>query len=823
MTIAKNGKSNYKIVVAQNANKELNRFLLSSAKLLQKCLKDSSGASLPIIEGKYKGTAPAIFIGRSSAAKRDGINISALKGWTYIIKCDGKNIYLLGYDAPRFAKEKSRSYTKYYLGSVKAVLEFAKRYCASLFVLPGPNGISISKQEKIVIPANLLIKETPSFEYCSGRAKGIFYDIANNFFAAISYGTYGGHSHDKAIPLKKYFKTHPEYFALINGKRSSHPTRPQYCLSNPKVQELIYQELLTHADQGYNWVQLGQSDGFIPCECKKCLNMYGIKSKNGGRKGRNDPTWGEKLWIMHIKMAERFAKDRPGKKLAILAYGPTVNPPKSTEQFPDDVVIELCKNSSEYFKKWGKVKVPGGFTTYIYNWGFYQSEGFTPKRTPEFCKDQLKLFKENNVKGIYRCGFGELLGLEGPVYYVYGKLLENSNADIQEVTNEYYYMVFGKAYKAMKDFYTLLHKRVAIQLDSDKTDWNDSELLAGTKDLKQKNMKLLLLRYPQKVVNTLDEFLTQAEKVARDEKVKKRLNLVRIEFDYLKYTAVLCEFFMNYSQKPSLRLLRVLNKAIKKRNSFVASLEKNKNNRLASLNGFTMFGGVKADILLTGGFLNAPLKGPFMWDFDFYLKHGIVPNGRVIKAPKSTKPIVLDGKADDPVWKNSKAQYLIRLYMNKHTPMIYTTVKVAYDKDAFYVLGNYDQVNPEKLKLDFLYVFLGTRQNKTNNFWFTTRLSSKNSSYYRCYPNAGPGKTDAYKVIRCLGGQICTTGNPETGVYTVEMRIPFERIGKKPSKGDVWFGNFKRRCPRGDFIWEPNIFHKFWRDRYQAMGKIIFE
>ena len=823
LAIAKNGKSNYRIVVTQNANKNVRRFSVMAAELLQECLNKSTGASLPVVLDKYDGNTPAIFIGDCPAAKRAGINTSLLKGWTYIIKSDGKNLFLVGNDKPSFSSEKSRHYSRYYLGSVKAVVEFTKHYCGTCFVLPGSNGIAIKKKAKIVIPANLSIKQTPSFVYCSGRGKGIFYDLANNFFAALSYGTYGGHSHDKAVSVKEYSKSHPEYFALIRGKRNLHPTRPQHCLSNPEVQELIYQELLSHVDRGYEWVQLGQSDGFLACECENCRNMYGIESKYAGREGRKDPTWGEKLWIMHIKMAKRFAKDRPGKKLVILAYGPTRNPPKSIEKFPDNIIVELCKYSPEDFAQWKRVKVPGGFTTYIYNWGFYQDEGFTPKVSPEFCEQQLKLFKKNNVKGIYRCGFGELLGLEGPVYYVYGQLLKNVNADINKLLDDYYHGAFGKAHRAMKDFYTLLHKRVGMKLDSGEADWNDSELLAGAKDLKHKNMKLLLLRYPNKVISQLEKYLVQAEKDATDKQVKIRLKLVRIEFDYLRYTANLAGLFIDYTRKPSLTLLDKLNRTIKKRNSFIASLKKYKGGRIANQNGFTLFTNVPEKTLKAGGRLRAPLKGPFLWDFDFYLKHGIVPNKRIIKAPKSTKAIVLDGKADDPVWKKAKAQYLVRLYMDKNKPMIYSTVKVAYDNEAFYVLGTYDQVDSKKLKLDWLFVFLGTNKDKTNSFMFPARLSSKRPGCYKCIPGTGPGNTDVYKSLGVSNTQIRIAGDPKTGAYTVEARIPFKRFGQTPSKGDIWFGNFKRRCAKGDFIWEPNIFLKTWRDRYQAMGKIIFE
>jgi len=824
LIITENGKSKYTIVVEQGSNEQLNSFLLSSAELLQKIILDSSGASLPIMSGDYDGDSPAIFIGKSSRAEKAGIDCESLKGWTHIIKSDNKNVFLVGYDAPRSSHETGRNYRRYYLGSIKSVLEFAKRYCNTFFLLPGSNGIETREQDRIIVPAGLSIERTPQFEYCSGRPKDLFYDLANNFFPSVSYGTYGGHSHDRAIPPEKYGKSHPEYFALFDGERSVRSTRPQYCLSNPDVQELIYQELLNHADQGYDWVQLGQSDGFIPCECETCLNMYGIQSENGGRQGRNEPTWGEKLWIMHRGMAERFLKDRPAKKLVIMSYGPTYVLPKTFQRFPENVVIELCKYLPEDFKRWEAIHVPGGFVTYIYNWGFYQIDGFTPKRTPEFCEQQLKLFAANHVKGIYRCGFGELLGLEGLVYYTYGKFLQDSDADVQKIHEEYCLNAFGEASEPMKRFYALLYQRVGMNLDSVEPDWNDTDLLAGTKEFDHENMKLLLLRYPHQIVNELENDLIQAEKRGQAEKVKTRLELVRIEFDYLKHTARIAETFMQYISKPSLLYLGELNQAIKKRNSFVAALEKYENGVLKPWNGFSLFGGTNEETLLAGGRLGAPLKGPFLWDFDFYLNHGIVPNGRVIKAAASATPIILDGLADDPVWERAEAQYLVRLTMNKNLPMIRTTVKVAYDQEALYVLGTYDHVDPENLRLDWMFVFLGPKQDKTETAMFPGRLSSKTSGYYTCEPHAGPNMTDSYTSQSGIeGGQIRVSGNSETGDYTVEMKIPFQHFNQTPVKGDVWFGNFKRRCAHGDFIWEPNIFYKIWRDRYQSMGQIIFE
>src|SRR5205807_3460513 len=48
--------------------------------------------------------------------------------------------------------------------------------------------------------------------------------FANNFRSAIRIRSYGSDSYYSWLPAAKYFKAHPESFALINGKRTAEGT-----------------------------------------------------------------------------------------------------------------------------------------------------------------------------------------------------------------------------------------------------------------------------------------------------------------------------------------------------------------------------------------------------------------------------------------------------------------------------------------------------------------------------------------------------------------------------------------------------------------------
>ena len=112
--------------------------------------------------------------------------------------------------------------------------------------------------------------------------------------------------------------------------------------------------MLKQLDAGAAIVQLAQGDGYQQCECENCQKLFHV----------SDP--GEKLWILHRNLALRLLKERPGKKVIIISYGPTKYPPSTFNEFPPNVMIELCSYTEDNFKAWSKIKVPGGFTTYVY-------------------------------------------------------------------------------------------------------------------------------------------------------------------------------------------------------------------------------------------------------------------------------------------------------------------------------------------------------------------------------------------------------------------------------------------------------------------------
>ncbi len=591
--LAERGQSNYSIVVPDCAGQHMliTRYYREAANELRDMFKESTGVVLPIVsEADFPSGKPGIYIGATKRAAGLGLDKLELSPWETVTVTDNGDIILYGAD--RVFRKQAKDYNDLLLGSVRAVSLFMRDVLGVRYLMPTASGRSAAPHDRLEFNQPEPLRNKPDFVYISGRPNGIFYDYANNFLPMPFYGSYGGHSHDKAVPGKKYFESHPEYFAIVNGKRN----RTQVCLSNPEVREMIFQNLLKRADEGYDWVQLAQADGFAGCECPKCKAALGTG------------TWGEKLWEIHREMAERFARERPGKKVVILAYTVTRKPPEKFKEFPGNVMIELCHYAKDDFKAWNSVKGVGGLTVYVYNWGYYKDEGFSPSLSPSFVPEQLELFRNSNVKAIYRCGFGELFGLEGPVYYTYGQLAGDASRKLQSALNEYYERAFGPAAAQMAKFFGVLYERVNDGRYPE-PDWSD--FMYGITIKLYENQRLMVRRYPARVLSELDAILTAAEQTPNlDEAQKHRLHLTRIEFDYLKYSAALAEAFLKWLDSGKKEgLLPPLRSAFEARNHYIDSLYGS--NEKVVYDDFNMFYGCPRATLLNGGRFRGVMKGAF--------------------------------------------------------------------------------------------------------------------------------------------------------------------------------------------------------------------
>ncbi|NLZ62296.1 MAG: DUF4838 domain-containing protein [Lentisphaerae bacterium] len=816
--IISGGTSNYQIVIpAAESGGRLQPLLQQAAEQCSTLLQRGTGVLLPVVtEDQRDPQRPGIYLGQTARARELGLLPEKFSLWEHQVLCRSGELFLFGDDRPPLTAGSGRvHYTSVHLGSVKALTVFLEKFAQTAFIAGDAEWISILPQDCISVPEGFTFRAVPRLQYSNGRVTSMFYDLGNGLLPAPWYGCYGGHSHNVAIPPKKYFDSHPEYFQLFKGKRVSHPTRPQYCLSNPAVRELIYQELLQHLDAGYEMVQLGASDGFIPCECEPCRELYGqIPVAKPGEDGfRNDPAWGEKLWIMHREMAQRLLQDRPGKRVCILSYGPTLQPPRTFTSFPENVTIELAPYRENLQPLWQKFAVRDGFVTYIYNWGGYQREGMTPHFTWEKCRTQARNFLKHNIKGIYRCGFGELFGLEGATYYIWAKLLQNPEQSVEKLLTHYCQHAFREAAPEMEKFYRLLDSRIALTIPGEPKNWDDPALLDGEAPASPANYRLLALRYPPQVLAELEGYLRAAEQTAPElELCQKLLDFARLEFDYLCLTAKAVQACNELRRTLSPEANRDLIAAVLARNQFIASQKTTRDGtRFAPLHGRAIFGNSLVSDMYQNGTLSALLFGPLSWDAQWW----------------QDKQMLLAGRDMDT---RAEGEYLLPINCRSNDKLLNAsgvTVKCRLAENEFQVIFTIPGPRQFGGDKETIIVQLGQSDTGSPLYWYSARLKPSGVSHSQLAltdrDNNGQGSVYRPREMKGQKPANVTIQETEPGVLAI-MHIPFEHFSDSPKPGQKWIFNatYSRSFPEENFegIWNYNIQQRNWRHRWDLPGTL---
>ncbi len=843
LILAADGKSDYQIILPdQSLSPAIAASLQQTARLIQTAFKSNGVEVVVVSESKKNKTNACLYLGNTAFAKKNGIDVKQFKGWSYIHKAVGKDLIIVGHDHPSPGKtENSRRPDWDRLGTTKGVADFLRKYVGTRFLYPDlGNYQAVNKAsdidlllspsieflplKKISVPDDLDFQFTPALEFnVAHPITGGFYDIANNRFPKVD--TVGpAHTYGRAIPVDPYHKTHPEYFSLIKGKRLVEGAG-QYCISNPEVQELIYKDMLKWVDRGYETVDIGQPDGFRACQCEDCKKLFSTGDD-----------WSEKLWILHRNLAERLLKDRPGKRVIMMSYILTANPPKTFKSFPKNTRIMLTGTNEIDIAPWREVDVPGGFDGYVYNWTPNLTSRYTPMRTPLFVEKQVKRLVENNIHSLYRDGSGSLYGLEGPVYYIMGRMFDDAeNLQAADLMEEFNSAAFGEVAPQMKQFYDRLYHSIELYaqyLGTRDPAWTYHPIAGRRRKHLSDPFRMLGFLYPPKLLTTLENQLSLAEKRVKSEKIKVRLALVRREFNYVKSLAKVIHLHTAYEIEPDLASRDRLLDAIDERNVEIDSYFTERG-RSVPIEGwkFTLFppGGHNAKHMRLG---YNRYQGPFEstalnWDTKAMRDAPLLGSKRLM-VTTSNKALSLDS----PEWKKIKASELKAL-KNGGELSHGTRVKVLQDKQHLYLriesnLPQEKTVDAKKQEIVSVYLKPTSSPNITYRFSVSPDAASKTEAAAGFVSDAMDPRHDQFDPDWKADWNYQTRVNAKTGQWVALLSIPFSSIAvTEPVAGTFWRGNISRIQSNGtgqaeQSIWSSAASTRRLDDR-NAFGEFVFE
>jgi hypothetical protein len=169
----------------------------------------------------------------------------------------------------------------------------------------------------------------------------------NEFFAKGYYV----HTFNRLVPWQEYFQTHPEYFAMMNGKRNI----DQLCLTNPEVLKLVIakleKDMAAQPDKLY-W-SVSQNDNFSYCQCDNCQKIISAEQSPAG------PI---------IRFVNEVANHFPEKIISTLAYQYSRQAPAITKP-AGNVQVMLCTIELNRSKPIEQDKGSQSFVKDIVDWG----------------------------------------------------------------------------------------------------------------------------------------------------------------------------------------------------------------------------------------------------------------------------------------------------------------------------------------------------------------------------------------------------------------------------------------------------------------------
>ena len=320
LTLVQDGKSTYSIVISTDASPSEKH----GAQELQKFLEEMSGARLPVVTDAQAAHGNLVLVGSSKLLKA-GITFDSLGPEGFALKTDGKNLIIAG------GRQR---------GTLYGVYTFLEKLGCRWFT---PDVSRIPKMRTITA-GPLDETQKPAFEYrepffteaadkdwsARNKANGQSSRLDESTGGKVQYYPFV-HSFLQLIPPQKYFKDHPEYFSLIDGKRREE--RSQLCLTNPDVLRLGVEAV-------ERWIQqhpeatifsVSQNDWTGWCECDKCRR---VEEEEGGVHS------GPLLRYVNALAAE-VEKKHPDKLIDTLAYWYTEEPPAKARP-RRNVRIRLC-------------------------------------------------------------------------------------------------------------------------------------------------------------------------------------------------------------------------------------------------------------------------------------------------------------------------------------------------------------------------------------------------------------------------------------------------------------------------------------------------
>lgn len=381
IVLVENGKALHKIVLPADATPAEKR----AAVILKDYLGKISGATpVQVSENVYREGDAAIFIGNTGHAEKFGTE--KIKGEGFLIATDDQHLYIRGGSGK---------------GVVYGVYTLLEQYFGCRKYAAGP--AFVPSKKTIVLPPQLTDRQEPQFVYRETYYPAPLdaeYQEWHKLHSFEDLWGLWGHSFFKLVPPKQYFSAHPEYFALVNGKRQA----TQLCLSNEQVFRIVtdyFRKAVAGNPDALYW-SISPEDGLGYCTCDRCALADKEEGSHSGSL---------------IRFVNRVAAQFPAQQFTTLAYTYTLQPPARTKP-ASNVVIMLSSIDAYRHQPLAEAPSAAVFRKALADWKQVAANIFIWDYTTQFTnylapfpdyfllRQNLQYFADNGVTGVFSQGSG---------------------------------------------------------------------------------------------------------------------------------------------------------------------------------------------------------------------------------------------------------------------------------------------------------------------------------------------------------------------------------------------------------------------------------
>jgi hypothetical protein len=354
-------------------------------------------------------------------------------------------------------------------GTLYAVNRFLQEECGIRWWTPWAT--NVPHRAGLRMP-ELSVTETPAFEY-----RGDYWFVGfdplwktrngcNNESGVIP-AALGGcieykgfcHTFYPLVPPEKYYAEHPEWYSLINGKRTHE--RAQLCLTNPKLRDFVVEQAKTwlRASPEAQIISITQNDWFGACECPDCKAIDDAEGSHAGT-----------MITFANYIAEKIEPEFPQVAVDTFAYQYTRTPPKTVKP-RHNVIVRLCSIECNFreplshpsnvsfasdIRKWSEI------CRRLYVWDYVTDFSHYVHPHPNWFTmgANMRFFQDYGVKGVFEEGAYAGPGAEMAEMrnWVLAQLLWNPRQDDRRLIREFLEGYFGpESAKPIYDYLELLH------------------------------------------------------------------------------------------------------------------------------------------------------------------------------------------------------------------------------------------------------------------------------------------------------------------------------------------------------------------------------